>query len=154
MPEQAPAPDSAVARFSVSLPGSLLARLDDMVEERQLPSRSHLIAEMVRHELADHTFKIGERLVAGTVTMIYGNNRNALRAQLADVQSRYVKEVISSQHVFLEDDQSMEVLLVQGPGQRLESLCDELRSCRGVQQVRLVTTAALLPPLHDREHDG
>jgi len=56
--------------------------------------------------------------------------------------------VISSQHVFLEDDQSLEVLLVQGPADRLQALCDELRKIRGVQQIKLVATTALLPPLH------
>ncbi len=50
--------------------------------------------------------------------------------------------------MLLEDDQSLEVLLVQGPAERLEVLCDSLRKVRGVQQVKLVTTTALLPPLH------
>ena len=48
----------------------------------------------------------------------------------------------------LEEDQSLEVLLVQGPPQRLQQLCDDLRRVRGVQQIKLVTTTALLPPLH------
>jgi len=56
--------------------------------------------------------------------------------------------VISSQHVFLEDDQSLEVLLVQGPSERLQGLCNDLRKIRGVQQIKLVATTALLPPLH------
>jgi len=59
--------------------------------------------------------------------------------------------VISSQHVFLEQDQSLEVLLVQGPAVRLKQLCDALRTIRGVQQLQLVTTTALLPPLHEQE---
>jgi CopG family nickel-responsive transcriptional regulator len=66
-----------------------------------------------------------------------------------------VKEVISAQNVFLEDDQAMEVLLVQGPFERLQQLCDDLRKVRGVQQIKLVTTTALLPPLHFHgEDDG
>jgi CopG family nickel-responsive transcriptional regulator len=71
-----------------------------------------------------------------------------VRHALSNIQSAYVKEVISSQHVLLEDDQSLEVLLVQGPAPRLHSLCDDLRKVRGVQQIKLVTTTALLPPLH------
>ena len=31
---------------------------------------------------------------------------------------------------------------------RLHLLCDDLRKVRGVQQIKLVTTTALLPPLH------
>jgi CopG family nickel-responsive transcriptional regulator len=56
--------------------------------------------------------------------------------------------------VFLEDDQSLEVLLVQGPADRLRSLCDDLRKIRGVQQIKLVATTALLPPLHAHGASG
>ena len=37
---------------------------------------------------------------------------------------------------------------MQGPSERLLALCDRLRKVRGVQQIKLVTTTALLPPLH------
>ena len=37
---------------------------------------------------------------------------------------------------------------MQGPSERLRQLCDDLRKIRGVQQIKLFTTTALLPPLH------
>ncbi|MDR3509836.1 MAG: hypothetical protein P4L64_18270 [Caulobacteraceae bacterium] len=40
------------------------------------------------------------------------------------------------------------MLLVQGSTERLNALCDRLRSVRAVQQLKLVTTRTLLPPLH------
>jgi CopG family nickel-responsive transcriptional regulator len=42
-------------------------------------------------------------------------------------------------------------MLVQGPARRLRNLCDALRKVRGVQQLRLFTTTALLPPLHEQD---
>jgi CopG family nickel-responsive transcriptional regulator len=139
---------SQLARLSVSLPAELLSQLDAMVAERGLPSRSQMIAELIRHELAGHMVEQPDAVVAGTVTLIYRAESGRVRHALAQTQSAYLKEVISSQHVFLEDDQSLEVLLVQGPPQRLQQLCDDLRRIRGVQQIKLVTTTALLPPLH------
>jgi len=38
----------------MSLPAELFRQLDMMVEERGLPSRSQLIAELIRHALAEH----------------------------------------------------------------------------------------------------
>jgi CopG family nickel-responsive transcriptional regulator len=143
-------PGVQLARLSVSLPGALLAQLDAMVEERALPNRSQLIAELIRHELAEHSGSHGGGALAGTVTLIYRADGGRVRHALARAQSAFVKEVISSQHVFLEGDQSLEVLLVQGPAQRLLRLCDALRKIRGVLQTKLVTTTALLPPLHAR----
>ncbi|MDB5702821.1 MAG: CopG family transcriptional regulator [Sphingomonadales bacterium] len=142
---------TGLSRLSMSLPSDLFHQLDLMVQERGLPSRSQLISELIRNALADH----GEAthpsaLLAGTITLVYRANVGRVREQLAQTQLDYLKEVISAQHVFLEDDQSLEVLLVQGPATRLRDLCDALRKVRGVQQLRLFTTTALLPPLHEQ----
>lgn len=144
-------PPSRIARMSMSLPAELFRQLDVMVEEQGLPSRSHLIAELIRHALAEHeALTRPEEMLAGTITLVYAGSSGRVRHQLATTQADYVKEVISSQHVFLKEDQSLEVLLVQGPAIRLKQLCEALRAIRGVQQLRLVATTALLPPLHEK----
>ena len=110
---------------------------------------------MIRHALAEHeALTRPDETLAGTVTIVYAGGGGRVRQQLAETQSDYLKEVISSQHVFLEQDQSLEVLLVQGPAVRLKQLCDALRTIRGVQQLQLVTTTALLPPLHEQDGAG
>lgn len=143
---------TSLARLSMSLPAQLLEHLDQMVEERALPSRSSLIAQLIRSALAEHEAEIRpDDLLAGTITLVYRGDHGGVRQQLGATQLDFLKEVISSQHVFLEDDKSLEVLLVQGPAARLEALCDALRRVRGVQQLELVTTTALLPPLHETD---
>ena len=143
-----PAPSPYLARLSISLPTDLLAQLDVMIEKRGLPNRSQTVAEMIRHELAEHSEGQPGEVIAGTITLIYRAESGRVRHALAQTQLAYLKEVISSQHVFLEDDQSLEVLLVQGPSEQLQRLCDDLRKIRGVQQIKLFATTALLPPLH------
>ena len=145
---------TSLARLSMSLPAELLQHLDAMVEEREMPSRSQLIAQLIRHAIAEHQALVRpEEMLAGTVTLVYRGDQGSVRQQLATKQQHFLKEVISSQHVFLENDQSLEVLLVQGPAKRLEELCDALRSIRGVKQLQLVTTTSLLPPLHEQGED-
>jgi CopG family transcriptional regulator, nickel-responsive regulator len=125
--------------------------LDGVVDRRGLPSRSHAVAEMIRQYALDHVERAGEQLMAGMITAVYANDRSWLRATLQDIQHRYLKEVISSQHVFLEGEQSLEAMLVQGPMARLHALADEMAACKGVHTVKLAITAALLPPLHANE---
>ena len=136
-----------LARLSLSMPAELLDQLDAMVAERGLPSRSQMIAELIRHELAEHGEEQPGVVLAGTITLVYRAESGRVRRALAEAQQTYLEEVISSQHVFLENDQSLEVLLVQGASDDLHALCDQLRKIRGVQQLKLVTTRALLPPL-------
>ncbi len=154
-PTQAGLPDpAALARLSMSLPAELLHHLDVMVDERDMPSRSQMIAQLIRRAIADHQAETRpDEMLAGTITLVYRGDLGNARQQLASKQREFLKEVISSQHVFLENDQSLEVLLVQGPANRLEDLCDALRSVRGVRQLQLVTTTSLLPPLHEQEPD-
>ncbi len=143
-----PNPSPHLARLSISLPTELVAQLDAMIGERGLPNRSQTISELIRHELAEHSEGLQGTVIAGTITLVYRAESGRVRHALAQTQLAYLKEVISSQHVFLEEDQSLEVLLVQGPSERLQSLCDDLRKIRGVQQIKMFTTTALLPPLH------
>ncbi|MEG3086463.1 CopG family ribbon-helix-helix protein [Sphingomonas sp. PB4P5] len=141
--------ESAISRLSLSLPADVFRQLDVMVAERGLSNRSQIIVELIRQEL-DH-YGARDRpndTIAGTMTLIYRAESGEVRHALALAQAKYLKEVISSQHVFLEDDQSLEVLLVQGPAHRLDALCDALRSIRGVQQLNFVATTSLLRPLH------
>lgn len=134
----------------MSLPAKLLDALDAMMEQRGLTSRSRLITELIRDALANHAETTSpDAVMAGTITLTYRSDAGTVPNRIAQKKHAFLKEVISSQHVFLENDQALEVLLVQGPPQRLNLLCDELRAVRGVLQVRLVTTAALLPQLHD-----
>lgn len=137
-----------VTRFTVSLSSELLDQLDDMIVRRRLPSRSRVISSLIQQGLLEEANQLGTQIVAGTITLVYGNRREPIRHQLARIQSRYLKEVISSQHVFLEDSHSLEVLLVQGPGKRLKGLADELSGVKGVKQVKVALTATVLPPLH------
>ena len=142
----------SLVRLSISLSADLFAELDAMVSERGVANRSQMIAELIRQELAEHSARErGETVLSGTITLIYRAESGRVRQALAEVQMEYIPEIISSQHIFLEDDQSMEVLLVQGTASRLHNLCDALRKIRKVQQCRLVTTTALLPPLSSKE---
>ena len=140
-----------LARLSASLPQSLLRRLDTMIAERSLCSRSQMIADLIREALAEHAAlaRLDQTLTV-TITMVYRGDRSRIREQMALTRADYAREVISSQHVFLEDGQSLEVLLVQGHAARLKSLCDALRATRGVLQLGMVATAALVPPMHGR----
>lgn len=140
--------NSSLVRLSISLPAELSADLDAMVAERTLANRSQVIAELIRNAIAEHSARERpETVLAGTITLIYRAESGRIRQTLAKVQTGFIAEIISAQHIFLEDDQSLEVLLVQGSVLRLHNLCDAMRKIRGVQQIRLVTTTALLPPL-------
>jgi CopG family transcriptional regulator, nickel-responsive regulator len=50
-------------------------------------------------------------------------------------------------HVHLEHHNYLEVLLVQGKASDLQTLANELTTCRGVRTGKLNLTATTIPPL-------
>jgi CopG family transcriptional regulator, nickel-responsive regulator len=137
-----------VSRISMSLPYALLKELDRMVSERGFISRSQAINDMLHQFLIEHKRERGDDIMVGTVTLVYDNSVPGLQKQLADLQSRHIDEVISSLHVHLVRNQTMEVILVQGPVKTLQAIADELISRRGVISGKMHLVAALIPQLH------
>jgi CopG family transcriptional regulator, nickel-responsive regulator len=134
--------DGKVQRISVSLPASVFHELDQMVAERGLESRSKAIAEMVTQSGLQH------REDRGTITIVYNESKGNFLQRLAELERHFLDEVISSLHVQLEDNHRMEVLLVQGPVNRLKMIADQLIALKGVRTGKLTLTSMIMPPLH------
>lgn len=137
-----------VSRISISLAEELLIDLDLMVARRGFESRSQAISDMINRQLVEHKRQTSNQVMAGTITLLYDHSTRGLQKQLADLQHRYIDEVISSLHVHLMHHQTMEVILVQGPAQELQAIADEMITLRGVITGRLQLMAAVLPQLH------
>jgi CopG family transcriptional regulator, nickel-responsive regulator len=142
-----------VSRISISLPRELLADLDGMVGKRGFESRSQAVNDMVHRGLMEHKHQLGDEIMVGTVTLFYDNSITGLQKALADLQFRYIDEVISSLHVHLMHNQTMEVILVQGPARVLQAIADEMTSRRGVISGKVHLVAALIPQLHPFNRD-
>lgn len=137
-----------VARMSVSLPEDLLAALDRMVAARGFASRSQAISDMLHQSLLEHQRELGRDVMVGTITLFYDNSVPGLQKKLADLQSENIDEVISSLHVHLMGNQTLEVILVQGPPPELQRIADEMITLRGVISGRMHLIAAIIPQLH------
>lgn len=137
-----------VSRISISLAESLLLQLDEMVSEKGFENRSQGMASMIHHFLTEHKSFDDDEVMAGTINVVYDYSVPGLQKQLTNLQHEHIDEVISSLHVNLMNNQTMEVLLVQGPGSRLQEIADRMQVFRGVISSKLQLAASLMPPLH------
>ncbi len=140
----------SLRRVTISMCEDTFQALDRLVTERGFDSRSQAIAEMIHQQAAEHLGKIGTQIMAGTLTMIYDESKSSLLRDLSRVCREHITEVISSQHILLEDDHVLEVLLMQGPADTLRRIANELVTCKGVKSTHLSLTPHLLPQLHGK----
>ncbi len=135
-------------RISITIPRSVLAQFDATLEKRGFANRSQAITEIVNREIIEAGGQIGDQVMAGTITLFYSNRQNNLQKKLSAIQREHIAEVISSLHVHLEEDHTMEVLVVQGPANKLRSIADELITCKGVKTGKLNLSTTIIPPVH------
>lgn len=146
--------EKGVKRISISLPAAVYRELDNLVKARGFTNRSQAVAEMINASLIEHYKQRGSEMMAGTITLFYDESKPGLLQQLASIEREHINEVISSQHILLEQNHTMEVILVQGPARRLKLIADKLITCKGVKSGRLVMMSMLMPPIHPLPSDA
>ena len=134
-------PAHGVNRFSVSLQPALLRDLDEMVREKGFESRSAAIADMVRDHLVEHRQKLGNREIAGTITLVYDHHKPHLQSLLTSIQHDHHDNILSTVHVHLDHDNCLEVLLVRGRGAEIRAIADQLIAARGMKHGKLTVTS-------------
>ena len=147
-PAATPVKRGPVSRVTISLSEDLLTDLDHVVTERGFQSRSQAVADFVHRALVETKSDKGEDVMVGTITLFYDHTVGGLQQRLADLQRRYIDEVISSLHVHLTGQKTLEVILVQGPAPKLRAVAGEIGKLRGVISEHLQLAAAIIPQLH------
>jgi CopG family nickel-responsive transcriptional regulator len=134
---------AGIVRFGVSIEESLLAEFDGLISRKGYASRSDAIRALIRNLLLEaQVQEQPEAEVVGTITLVYDHSRGDLTERLVELQHRNRPNIVSSLHVHIDERNCLEVLAVKGINAQVRSISDALIGTRGVQQGRLIITAA------------
>jgi CopG family nickel-responsive transcriptional regulator len=124
-------------RFGVSIEGSLLKKFDNFIEKHSYENRSEAIRDLIRKELVDEEWVKSDEKVAGAIVMVYDHHRRELMDNLVNIQHDYQKSIISSQHIHLDHDLCLEVIIVRGKIGEVYQLESKLKATKGVKHASL-----------------
>ena len=124
---------SQLVRFGVSLEKELLSKFDKLIKEKDYPTRSKAIGDLIRETLVKREWIEGEKEVAGAITLVYNHHKRELVNKLIDIQHEFHKMVISSQHIHLDQDNCLEIVVVKSKPNKVEKLAHKLKSIKGVK---------------------
>lgn len=127
-----------IIRFGVSLPAELLKHFDRESGRRRYANRSEAIRDLMRDWLVRRAWSDSRSEVVGTVTLVYDHHRRELVGELTEIQHGAHRMIISSQHIHLDDDNCLEVVIIRGRAGAVRQLGERLRSVRGVKVGELV----------------
>jgi CopG family nickel-responsive transcriptional regulator len=123
---------SSLVRFSVSAEAGLVRRFDRQIKAQGYPTRSKAVADLMRDSLVKGAWKAG-REVAAAIIMVYDHHRRHLTGRLTAIQHDYHDLIISSQHVHLDHDNCLEIVVVRGAPKRVQALARQLKATKGVK---------------------
>ncbi|MDH5173895.1 MAG: nickel-responsive transcriptional regulator NikR [Elusimicrobiota bacterium] len=121
-----------LVRFGVSLEKELLAKFDKHIKDKNYPTRSKAIGDLIRENLVKKEWKEGKEVV-GAITLVYNHHRRELVNRLTDVEHDFHQLIVSSQHIHLDEDNCLEIVVVKGKPEEVEELAANLKSTKGVK---------------------
>ncbi len=128
-----------LVRFGVSLEKELLSKFDRDIKEKNYPTRSKAIGDLIREDLVKKEWVEGKEVV-GAITLVYNHHKRELVNRLTDVQHDFHELIISCQHVHLDEDNCVEIVVVKGSPRQVEKLAHRLKSAKGVKHGSLTMT--------------
>ncbi len=130
---------SELTRLSVTVPVKLLEKFDKHIEIEHYPTRSKAITDLMNNCLINESWS-GEDDVAGAVVLVYDHHKKSLSRKMAEMQHDFHHIVISTQHVHLDHDNCLEIVVLKGKPVEVKELSRRLRTAKGIKHGSLVMT--------------
>lgn len=126
-----------IGRFGVSINQRLLERFDAVLREKGYDNRSEAIRDLIRDYLVEEEWCGSKAEVVGCAVLVYDHHVHGISERLTETQHRY-KNIVSSMHVHLDEDNCLEVLVIRGVADEVKRITGSLISARGVKHGKLV----------------
>jgi len=123
-----------LVRFGVSIEENLLKRFDTYIRERDYENRSEAVRDLMRAALVKNEWD-EQKDIAGGIAFVYDHHQRQLLNKLLDIQHQFHDLIVSSQHVHLDHDNCLEIVIVKGQAQAAGDLYHRIQSLKGVKYV-------------------
>jgi CopG family nickel-responsive transcriptional regulator len=133
--------DNKVVRFGVSIKKKLFDAFEEFMRKKGYAKRSKAIRDLMRNAILEEAWKDKEGIITATVVIVYNHKMPLLTDKIVDIQHNYLKEVLFSSHVHINEINCMEITVLRGEVKRIYSFSKEFSKLRGVKFVKIVPAA-------------
>jgi CopG family nickel-responsive transcriptional regulator len=131
-----------VARFSVSLPSTLVEEMDNAWRSMGYESRSKAIHDALRSFITEFEWMREETgNITGAVLVLHYLDKPGLLDEITGIQHKFENVVSSTLHIHLEENKCLEIIAVKGSAREVGGLARGLMARKGVKQVKVAIVA-------------
>lgn len=128
---------SKVTRTTLAVDRTLLAEFDKWMAARGYTNRSEAVRDLIRSALVEAEWENPAARVVATLSIVYEHERHELAQQLTELQHADHHAILCSQHVHLDHDNCLEVIILRGTSRQLRRIADAISSTKGVKAGKL-----------------
>ena len=125
-----------LVRFGVSLEETLVKKFDAQIKDKGYRTRSKAIGDLIRESMVRQEWA-GGTTVAGAIILVYDHHKREVTEHLTHIQHDHHDCIVSSQHVHLDHNNCLEVIVVRGKPSEARKLAAELKAVKGVKHSSL-----------------
>lgn len=123
-----------IIRFGVSLEKQLLRNFDAYIIKKKYTNRSEAIRDLIREDLIKKEWQENKK-VTGAITLVYDHHQRQLLNKIMDIQHDYHDNILSTQHIHLDEDNCLEIIVITGRSMQIQKLYGKLKSLKSVKHV-------------------
>jgi CopG family nickel-responsive transcriptional regulator len=127
-----------IKRFGVSLEKDLLKEFDTMIQKKGYLNRSEALRDLIRDALVKEEWLEGKEETTAVVMIIFNHHQYDLAQKITGIQHSNHNTVIASMHSHLDEHNCLEVILLKGPGNKLQELANGIISTNGIKFGRFI----------------
>ncbi len=129
-----------LARFGISIPKELLDAFDEYIERKHYANRSEAIRDLIRQKLVEEEWRESKEEVAGVIAYLYDHHHRELFDKLLALQHDFYDKIITTQHIHVDHERCLEVILVKGKASEIREIADRIQGMKGVLHLSLALT--------------
>ncbi len=128
---------SDLERIGVSLDKMLLSQFDALIEKKRYPNRSEAIRDLIRQNLSEQEVTKPNARAVASILLIYDHHSMKLSQRLVEIQHHHLVQTISAQHIHLDHDNCLEVIILKGKVTQIRKISDLITGLKGVKLSRV-----------------
>lgn len=129
-----------LARFSVSLPASLLKKFDAWIDASGHKTRSDALRQLIRRFISESCWEAGGQTVFGAVTLTYEHHSHDSAQEITSLQHDFGDLIICSTHIHADQNHCFESVVFKGKALRVKEFIRKISGLRDVYSSEPVIT--------------
>ncbi|MCS7232594.1 MAG: nickel-responsive transcriptional regulator NikR [Synergistetes bacterium] len=134
---------SKLVRFGVSMEEDLLERFDKIIALKGYENRSEAIRDLMRNFILEEEWEKTTGKAMAVLVIVYDHHKK----DVTEMQHGYLKEIVSTLHLHVDEDNCLEVILLKGDVQDLKDIASKIGSQKGVKYAKLIPAVVGEVPL-------